>query len=791
MRITILSLETLISVIIQGFILLFGVALLFVILSKPEIKADTTLIAQKKKSTKSKTTINQVSPKIDTIKSTASGYKIEGSDFGIKKNNIQVYEGRSPVSSSSITSVKDNSIEVRRKPGQKVKIYVSRKNVSSNKYEFQWIDPAIVKKKTEPTIEMKKVDDGAKDKAISKERQTKDQATTPTIEDHMITEKKKSTKSKSIENQVSPKIDKIKSTANGYKIEGSGFSNKKNNIQIYEGRSPVSSSSITSVKDNAIEVRRKPGQKVKIYVSRKNVSSNKYEFQWVDPALTKRKTKPITEMKKVEDGTIEKAIIQQKQQTNDTATPDRKKTDQITSKKVEDGAIEKVIVGEQVTKQITKPKLVIPTKKPPVPDDKDDGGIHPIGRPDDGGGLGSGTGGGSTMTAMNTGNAECNTCHLPILATFPFWNWESSEADETPRFVRIKKPQSGDHPLTQGILVDDWEVEFQTSNPNVVDLSGDPHIDLVNMQQGIDIKGPGTATITGLGKFRSGPGNWYNLPTVSRQIVVTAAATQIESFNFAPNPASVPGTTQGIVTFNGGTGEQTWVRWQRAAGPGDARAGGVSEQTVSVPVGASEISFDHQTVDVSGSGTGSGSATIRVRWIRVGSGGFAEEIDQASTTLNVEDAVEIVDSSFSAQLNEIFHDAKCLNCHNFHASNQPYQQHVNDNPPRFTVPQGQSVLQFITNVDNCSSCHSSSLGFADNWHAPPSNMDWSGKNAVQTCNTTVNNTIPQTPQQMKHHLKDDLLIKWAIGRMGSKGLGWNEKFNAWVDGWNGADKNCE
>ncbi len=177
--------------------------------------------------------------------------------------------------------------------------------------------------------------------------------------------------------------------------------------------------------------------------------------------------------------------------------------------------------------------------------------------------------------------------------------------------------------------------------------------------------------------------------------------------------------------------------------------------------------------------------------MRQGSSGFAEEIDQATTTLNVQDAVEIVDNSFSALLNNIFHDAKCLNCHAMASNNQTFQQHTNPNAPRFTIPQGQSSIQFISNVDNCSGCHSSSNGFADNWHAPPSNMNWSGKSAVQTCTTAVNNTIPQTPEQMKHHLKDDLLIQWAINRMGAKGSGWNQKFNAWVDSWNGADKNCD
>ncbi len=724
------------------------------------VSADTSIIvAQKKTSPKSKTIKKQIAaPKITSIISTSEGYKIKGSGFGTDTSNFIVYEGKKTVSKSSVKNLRDTSVDVRSKPSKSVGIRVSINGSSSNSYKYFWEDSKESGQKS--TIQKTTKKQSIKSTPVpttSSKIQTKKQKTTKRAKPTPSGTDKNEITKKSVETS---KIKKSQSSGKG-KINDLKTASKTD-IQTKKQKKKKSAEP-TPTPSGTNEITKKAVQTSKVDKSR-TTEKDKID----DLKLSSKSNIKTKKQKTTKSGT---------ESSTQTITKSKTKKQSISTDPIKS-------IGD-----VKGDRTIKPTIKPlPTAGDKSTGGLNPIGRP-------GGTSSGGTMTAMNTGNSACNSCHLPVLESFPFWNWETSENDDTVRFVRLKKPVSGSHPVWRGIKVDGWDAQFQSSNPNVVALTGSVNIDTLYMQQGIDIRGPGTATITGMSRFRSGISpegeeNWHILPQVSRQIVVTAAATQIESFSFSPNPASVPGTTQGIVTFDGGTGEQTWVKWQRV-GPGDARAGGVSEQTKSVPVGASQISFDHQTVDVSGSGTGSGNATIRVRWVRQGSSGFAEEIDQASTTLNVQDAVEIVDNSFSALLNNIFHDAKCLNCHGMASNNQTLQQHTNPNSPRFTIPQGQSRIQFISNVDNCSGCHSSSNGYADNWHAPPSNMNWTGKSAVQTCNTTVSNTIPQTPEQMKHHLKDDLLIQWAINRMGAKGSGWNQKFNAWVDSWNGDDKNCD
>ncbi|NIP39735.1 MAG: hypothetical protein GWM89_11945, partial [Candidatus Dadabacteria bacterium] len=405
----------------------------------------------------------------------------------------------------------------------------------------------------------------------------------------IIAQKKKSTKTKTTTNEVVPRINSIISTTDGYKIKGSGFGKVRSNLVIYEGKTAVPSRSVRSLNNTSINVHRKTLQTVDIRVVVSGNTSNTYKYSWKDPNLSKTKQTQKTTIKKhkirksAKTNTAEPDTIEINKQVVDTKTVDKKRTtDKDNINDLKSSSQNNIHTKKQTTQLDTKSKTESVSSDPikvvddkntnrtikpiikPLPstgEEKSNGGLNPIGRP-------SSSSSGGTMTAMNTGNTECNSCHLPVLESFPFWNWETSENDDTVRFVRLKKPKSGSHPVWKGIKVDGWDVQFQSSNPSVVALIGADSIDSIYMQQGIEIRGPGTATITGMSRFRSGISpdgqeNWHGLPQVSRQIVVTESASQIESFKFSPNPASVPGTTQGIVTFDGGTGEQTWVKWQR------------------------------------------------------------------------------------------------------------------------------------------------------------------------------------------------------------------------------------
>lgn len=338
----------------------------------------------------------------------------------------------------------------------------------------------------------------------------------------LIAKKKKSTK---------PKIDSIISETDGYTIKGSGFGNKKNNIQVYEGRSPISSSSISSVKKNAIEVRRKPGQKVEIYVSRGNLSSNTYGFQWVDPALAKRKTEQITELKKTDD--IQQMLVQEQQIKGKTETP------------TIEGPIkmEEIKKGEEVRRQIKEPpQLEIPTKKPP---DKDDGGIHPIGRP-----TGEESEGGTMGAFMTHDDANCLVCHNVFLQSDPFWNWQTEEGDDTVRYVKRKKwfpnppeiltqlPPAYHHAETDPGRFP----PITSSNSQVVGL-GQAADTATELRQRILIRSRGATTINW--------GGYQRTITVLAAPVPDSPATGIQSFTIEPNSVTGGQSATATAILNG------------------------------------------------------------------------------------------------------------------------------------------------------------------------------------------------------------------------------------------------
>jgi len=136
--------------------------------------------------------------------------------------------------------------------------------------------------------------------------------------------------------------------------------------------------------------------------------------------------------------------------------------------------------------------------------------------------------------------------------------------------------------------------------------------------------------------------------------------------------------------------------------------------------------------------------------------------------------------TFGTYLWDKFKNAKCVDCHTFtDTSTVKRSGHAG----RGGITNA-STEAFVTNASNCSSCHSSSAGYADGWRAAPSSMKWtSGTSALEMC--TRIRMHKSSADAMRQHLKmgipnEDVLVKWSLGRMGVTHTEWNQKVEEWI-----------
>ncbi len=118
---------------------------------------------------------------------------------------------------------------------------------------------------------------------------------------------------------------------------------------------------------------------------------------------------------------------------------------------------------------------------------------------------------------------------------------------------------------------------------------------------------------------------------------------------------------------------------------------------------------------------------------------------------------------------------RCTNCHGFMVPNETGVDHA-VRPP------------------TCSLCHT-----VPGWHAPAASFDLAGRTPAQICQMTKT-TLGNDPVAIGNHLRDDLLIRWAIDdatvfgtlRPGGKAPpGDLATWTAFVDRWMSGGMRCD
>lgn len=126
-----------------------------------------------------------------------------------------------------------------------------------------------------------------------------------------------------------------------------------------------------------------------------------------------------------------------------------------------------------------------------------------------------------------------------------------------------------------------------------------------------------------------------------------------------------------------------------------------------------------------------------------------------------------------SELYPVLQSAKCINCHGMAKRNKNFDLHV----ARHRFPESTDPA---ADLMSCQRCHTKEKGFANNWHAPPAEMDFSGKTVADTCNQLKTSGFGMDP--LRDHLKSDAIVLWALARLDVKVKDWPEKVDAWIDG---------
>ena len=126
-------------------------------------------------------------------------------------------------------------------------------------------------------------------------------------------------------------------------------------------------------------------------------------------------------------------------------------------------------------------------------------------------------------------------------------------------------------------------------------------------------------------------------------------------------------------------------------------------------------------------------------------------------------------ATFVQTLGTTFQDPRCTNCHGFNVPNQTGVNHIGRSP-------------------TCSNCHS-----VAGWHAPGASFNLTGLSRSEIC-TLVKTKQGNNAAAIEDHLKNDLLIQWAIidgtvlgnlqpgGTAPPGNLGtWNDRVDRWID----------
>jgi hypothetical protein len=120
-------------------------------------------------------------------------------------------------------------------------------------------------------------------------------------------------------------------------------------------------------------------------------------------------------------------------------------------------------------------------------------------------------------------------------------------------------------------------------------------------------------------------------------------------------------------------------------------------------------------------------------------------------------------ASFADQLYAKFQHARCMNCHHFNAADGMGSQPLPGEAP--TSPRHRDLKD-----GDCHACHTHAVTGVppafQQWKAPPTEMDWIGKSAAETCQLIKQAKQGEfsDPTRMTEHLKHDRLITWALAR---------------------------